>query len=451
METLDTETDSEFVTGCAFDQDGNLFVTAFTAGTVIRFSGPNAPHENLGQFAGSYSGSPESIVFDAEGNVYIGAVNGDNDIRQFDRFGNLIGRFNVEVGSRGTDWIELAADQRTMLYTSEDSTIFRYDLSTRRHLPPLTTNLPGSAAFALRILPDNSVLVADRDFVLRLDSTGRELQRYDVAGENRWFSLNLDPDGQSFWAGTLDTGNLYKFDIEAGGAPLQMIETGAEDQLGGVCVFGELTTALGADLAISAEDHTIAVDTVTYQMTLVNNGPGIATNVEVTNRFDGSIELISVMIEPARGNTQDSCHTVTRVEITCQFDEMENGETIHLNTTVRPDSPGVLTNQIAVMANELDENQENNQVIVDVNVVRLPTPTMAPTPTTTPTFTPTAMPTLSPTATSPLPTPTLRDGVVQTRSQSIDNFQDNVIICQNTGAGCIVFLRPETTNQSIDE
>ncbi|RMF77879.1 MAG: hypothetical protein D6737_16435 [Chloroflexi bacterium] len=70
---------------------------------MIRFSGSDTPHENLGQFAGSYSGSPESIVFDAEGNVYVGAINGDNNIRKFDRFGNLIGRFDVEVGSRGTD------------------------------------------------------------------------------------------------------------------------------------------------------------------------------------------------------------------------------------------------------------------------------------------------------------------------------------------------------------
>jgi sugar lactone lactonase YvrE len=52
-----------------------------------RVSVPSAPHVFDTVGTGS-SGSPKSIVFDANGNVYIGAVDGDNYIRKFDASGN---------------------------------------------------------------------------------------------------------------------------------------------------------------------------------------------------------------------------------------------------------------------------------------------------------------------------------------------------------------------------
>jgi len=56
-----------------------------------------------------------------------------------------------------------------------------------------------TTSFALRILPtfaalDPSLLVASWQDI-RLMSLGQTVGTYDAAGENCWFALNLDPDG----------------------------------------------------------------------------------------------------------------------------------------------------------------------------------------------------------------------------------------------------------------
>jgi len=93
---------------------------------------------------------------------------------------------------------------------------------------------------------DGRVLVADNANVKLLDSLGALIGTYDVSGENTWFSLNLNPDGTSFWSGNYGTGNLYEFGIGAGGTNLdtqtQTISTGVgSGSLFGVAVSGEQT------------------------------------------------------------------------------------------------------------------------------------------------------------------------------------------------------------------
>lgn len=243
--TLDTGLGNYFTTGCSFDSVGNFYVTTFNAGGVTKFRGPDTPHTNLGMFGSGYSGSPESIVFDAVGNVYVGAVDGDGDIRTFDAEGNPVAQFDVELEDRGADWIDLAADQRTMFYTSEGKRILRYDVVSDSQLSDFASSLPGSRAYAFRILPDEGIIVADTESVLRLDATGKIVKTYDVPQEDSWFSLNLDPDGKSFWAGNFSTGKFYKFDIEAGGDPLLTVNTGVgADRLFGICVYSEITIAI---------------------------------------------------------------------------------------------------------------------------------------------------------------------------------------------------------------
>lgn len=243
--TLNTGLGKHATTGCAFDSVGNLYVTTFNAGTVTKFKGPDTPHDNVGLFGSDYNGSPESIVFDTDGNVYVGSVNGDGDIRKFDPDGKPIAQYDVAIEDRGSDWIDLASDQKTMFYSSEGKRILRYDLNDKKQLPDFASSLSGAHAYALRILPDGGILVADTESILRLDATGTVTKTYDVAGEDTWFSLNLDPDGRSFWAGNFGTGTLYKFDIEAGGNPLLTLDTGVgQDRLFGICVYSEITIAI---------------------------------------------------------------------------------------------------------------------------------------------------------------------------------------------------------------
>ncbi|MFQ5803664.1 MAG: hypothetical protein ACE5JQ_12275 [Candidatus Methylomirabilales bacterium] len=168
-----TSATSTFTTGMAFDSANNLYVTMFDGNDVCKFdTGGN----DIGTFGGPYSGSTESIVFNAAGEVYVGAVDGDNDIRHFDAAGNPINdgdvagtnRFNVATQNRGSDWIDLDCDQCTMLYTSEGNRILRYDVCTGTQLADFVTSASGllnGPAFALRIIPSGplagQVLVAD--------------------------------------------------------------------------------------------------------------------------------------------------------------------------------------------------------------------------------------------------------------------------------------------------
>jgi RHS repeat-associated protein/CSLREA domain-containing protein len=276
LETLDTGLGG-LTTGCTFDATGNLYVTNFLANIVTKFSGPEPPHTNLGEFGSSYYFDPESILHDENGDFYIGLADGITNIHKVDASGNLLEQFEVEIEQRGADWIDLSSDQRTMFYTSEGIRILRYDVVDNVQLPDFVSSLPGSNAYALRILPDGGVLVADWQSVIRLDKDGNIVGTYDAVGDDGFFSLNLDPDGKSFWTGSITTGKLYKFDITTGGAPLLTITTNAAS-LGGVCIFGEITLAQpvpdDGTTSEGAEDQCIGK---TYDLTQNSAGGPINT------------------------------------------------------------------------------------------------------------------------------------------------------------------------------
>lgn len=223
-----------FTTGSAFDAAGNFYVTNFSANSVSKFNNSGVLQ---GTFGSGYS-TPEAIVFDQTGNVYVGNQGGGG-IRKFNASGVL-----QQVFSAGqVDWMDLAADQRTMYFTTEGTAIQRYDLLTNTLLSPFATGL-GGRAFALRTLESGGVLLANGLNVLQLNNVGSVVRTYTLAGEggNSLFALNLDPNGTSFWTGSQNTGVLYKLNI-ASGALEQSINTGVgSGNLFGVSVFGEITT-----------------------------------------------------------------------------------------------------------------------------------------------------------------------------------------------------------------
>lgn len=219
-----------FTTGMAFDASGNLYVTGFSAGTVAKFDTNGVL---LSTFASGLA-TPESIVFDNAGNAYVGTLGGG--IVKFAPNGT-----NLGIVGPNSDWIDLKADQTTMLHTHESGFIGAHNIATNAALVDFASGYGGTQAFALRVLADGGVLLADRVNVKRFNAGGSVTQTYDIAGEDSWFALNLNPDGNSFWSGNFDSANLYEFDI-ATGANTQTLNTGTgSNTLFGVGIFGEPT------------------------------------------------------------------------------------------------------------------------------------------------------------------------------------------------------------------
>ena len=293
--TLDTTTlsaaGSNQQTGMCLDalSGGNLYTTNFFASSMSRFSSAggltSASYQTFG------TATPNSCVFDAAGNLYVGladegsGVFGGGGLLMFDPTGQPLAAFDPVTDFRGTDWIDLAADQRTMLYTSEGNSIRRFDVVNNVQLPdycsPCDNGAGGEAGTfrALRILPGGAgVLVADFSTgVIRrysgdvLSGTGVQVMSYtatDALDAFFPFAVNLDPDHLTFWTADEVTGEVFRFAINGTGTPsIVFCGNGSVPPdcspdattppgwfgLGGLAIVGEPTAALAAvPLPVSA-------------------------------------------------------------------------------------------------------------------------------------------------------------------------------------------------------
>lgn len=235
-----------FTTGCSFNPSlDKLYTTNFSSSKVVVYDN-TSPH-SIVQTITTGKAAAESIVFAGNGHFFVGGPS-DPEIEEYDASGTLVDNDTVAAdGTGGPDWIDLAADQKTIFYTSESRVVRRFDAAADVQLADFAT-LPGAGtAFALRLLSpgdgSGGLLVADRGDVKRLDGSGAVVQTYDVSGEDSWFSLNLDPNGTSFWAGDFGTNNFYRFNIATGAVEVGPIASGGA--LFGLCLKGEITAAVG--------------------------------------------------------------------------------------------------------------------------------------------------------------------------------------------------------------
>jgi DNA-binding beta-propeller fold protein YncE len=236
LETLNTG-QGGFTTGSAADKAGNFYVTNFSSGSVSKFTGPGDPHTP--SIFLNQGGNPESILFDLAGNVYVSSAS-TGLIVKYSSTGTSLTSFNTGKGR--ADWIDLSADQTKVFFTIDISKgVFSLDLGTSA-----VTTFNGTVGnFALRLLGDGGLLVANQQDIKRLNSAGTVITTYDAAGEDNWFALNLDPDGTTFWSGDFGTGDFCQFNI-SGGAAIRCKNTGTGGgSLFGLSVFGEITQGGG--------------------------------------------------------------------------------------------------------------------------------------------------------------------------------------------------------------
>jgi hypothetical protein len=247
-EEVDNGTDPSENTGCAFDPQDDLWTASFkNPARVVQLTGGH-PHSVLKTIDTEARGGDgtESIVFARDGSFYVGNADGNRDVMKFSAAGNFVRAFNVATDDRGSDWLDLAADQRTLFYTSEGNEVKRFDVRSNNQLSDFAT-LPNRPSYALRLLPRGGLLVANDRNVVRLNSSGQVIKTYDQSGEDDWFALNLDPNRRSFWSGGLNSKRFYRFNISTGAREIGPIDAGGRSTLAGFCVKGEIAAATGKD------------------------------------------------------------------------------------------------------------------------------------------------------------------------------------------------------------
>lgn len=210
LKTLNTNQGGT-TTGMAFDRLAALYVTDFTADTVTKFNGSGSL---AGNFGSGYNCQPESIAFDSSGNAYVGETGCSHAILKFDAYGNLQAGYAAQTEVEGSDWLDLAPDQCTIYYTSQGTSIFRYNACTKQQGSTFTTAL--TTGLGLRVLPDSSVIVADKQDIIHFDASGNLITKYTASGESCFVSVSLDPDGTSFWAVDYCSSDILHFDIASG-------------------------------------------------------------------------------------------------------------------------------------------------------------------------------------------------------------------------------------------
>ena len=242
--TLDSTTNSSETTGMCFDAAGNLYATMWTANTLSKFNNLGVLlNANLGT---GYNSHPESCNIDIAQNLYVGQADGSRVIRKLNSStGALITEYTAALQSRGTDFIDLAADQCTIHYTSEGTSIKQFNVCTNTQLADFSTGLTGGACYAHRIRPNGEELVACTSVAHRVSAAGALLQTYTAftPAPSQLFALNLDPDGTTFWTGNLNNGQVYRMNIATGTQVTSWNAGILGSSMAGLAVVGEIVVS----------------------------------------------------------------------------------------------------------------------------------------------------------------------------------------------------------------
>jgi hypothetical protein len=140
------------------------------------------------------------------------------------------------------DFIDLNAPNPTKIFFTVDISkgVFVLDIGTSA----VTTFNSDFGNFGLRVLGDGSVLVANQQDIKLLDASGNLVRSFDDVGNNNWFALNLDPDGQTFWSADFGTSEFCRFNI-ATAALITCKNTTIQGGVFGLSLFGEITQGGG--------------------------------------------------------------------------------------------------------------------------------------------------------------------------------------------------------------
>lgn len=273
-----------FMTGMSFDVNGGcltigqpcLYATTFNANTAAVFDVTGAylgTCGGVGNLDTAGNSDVESTVvvpgYSAGASIFFGQADGDHHILRYPlpctATSTLQNSYAVSTGPRGTDWIDMSSDLCNMHYTSEGVQIKSFNVCTGTQNPDFATGLPGSNAYAHRILADGSELAADSSFVTHVSNTGAIINTCisSASSGGILFAMDILPDGMAFAAANLGgANNLYyqtAVACDAGTVTPAFSFTGIQPGqtgcgpciIGGTAIYGEFTASTKAKINVS--------------------------------------------------------------------------------------------------------------------------------------------------------------------------------------------------------
>jgi hypothetical protein len=268
-----------------------MYATDFGTSTILVFDNTGAM---IGTCAPTGAGGPavESVeAVQGTGGVAPGIIAGGPDFR------TVSGSADIETGplpcgsgatltqhpatggsgTGGTDWVDLSADKCTVLYTGEGSEIRSANICTDTQNADFIATGSLIHAYALKILPDASVVVADTSRVAHISSGGVITSTCDTgsAGSGGIFSLDVLPGGAAFATGSFGNNQIDYLTIaqcDAGQAsPAFSVDgnSGIGAAIGtvfGVAIFGEAEVV-----------HTSTSTSTVQGVPEFGAGPGVST------------------------------------------------------------------------------------------------------------------------------------------------------------------------------
>jgi uncharacterized repeat protein (TIGR01451 family) len=153
--------------------------------------------------------------------------------------------------------------------------------------------------------------------------------------------------------------------------PGQFISAVATDSSGNSSEFSRsIPVAPGAvtDLAIRIRediDPATLGDPLTYTLTITNNGPDPAANIQVTDNLPASVTFLNATTSPGGSVSQAGA------DVVATFPTLAAGATATVTIVVRPNQTGLITNRARVTSTDIDPDQTNNAV-TETTTVNIP-------------------------------------------------------------------------------
>jgi uncharacterized repeat protein (TIGR01451 family) len=374
--------------GLTFDSTGNLYAANLEANNgqnnanfgAIEIFTPSGTGPAV--LASGFPTAPASLVIDPSNDLFVSEIAGAQALLEFAKLENgaPTSTFFPPVDDGGVDWIELLDDNQTILYTSASNDIKAFNIVDNTFVADFATNLPGRAAYAMRELPDKTLLVANSNGVIRLSPAGAVIKTYTPAANGGFTDLNLDPNGTDFWTGNSVTGIVYQVNIATGAIDHQFptglgfvsAGLGIFGGINGLAVFGQPVSG-GTDLAVTmaAAPNPVAQNApVTFTITVTNNGPLNAPAVVATDALPIGATFVS------SSASQGTCTGTTTV--TCNLGTLNNAASATITIVATPTLTltGTLSNTVNVTAGLPDSAPANNSATTSTTVTSAATVTL---------------------------------------------------------------------------